>query len=68
LIGDNWWLLSVHYWWWDGTLTAFYLNANNGSLYHDDLNMEAYIRPVISLKSDVIVTGSGTSADPYVVQ
>ena len=26
------------------------------------------LRPVINLKVDVIATGSGTSADPYVIQ
>ena len=27
-----------------------------------------YLSPVINLKSDVIATGSGTNADPYIIQ
>ena len=27
-----------------------------------------YVRPVINIKSNVIITGSGTSSDPYVVK
>ena len=37
--------------------------AINGSI----VNSENAIRPVINLKADVTITGSGTTTDPYVV-
>ena len=41
--------------------------ASNGNLGHGYVNSSSGIRPVINLKADVGITGSGTSSDPYVV-
>ena len=41
--------------------------ASNGNLGNGYVNSSSGIRPVINLKADVGITGSGTSSDPYVV-
>ena len=33
-----------------------------------NVDEEYYVYPVISLRTDTLVVGSGTEADPYVVQ
>ena len=40
----------------------------NGNLYARYVNAVTYFAPVISLKNDILATGTGTSADPYVVK
>jgi hypothetical protein len=40
---------------------------SSGQLVVNSNDTSNYVRPVISLKSDVIGTGSGTSSDPYIV-
>ncbi len=52
----------------DGTASIGYsvASANVVGYYFVDLN--AGVRPVISLKSSVILTGTGTMQDPFVVQ
>ena len=38
-----------------------------GYLSYGNVNADRGIRPVINLKEDVTITGSGTTTDPYVV-
>ena len=45
---------------------VFYVNSY-GNLENSFINLADSVRPVINLSSDVKVTGSGTSSDPYVV-
>ena len=40
----------------------------DGTLRDNHDNYDMQYRPVINLKADVTATGTGTSADPYVVQ
>ena len=41
---------------------------NDGSIYSYDVISINDMRPVISLKAGMLVTGSGTETDPYVIQ
>ena len=42
--------------------------SSNGAIYTTNTSATLLLHPVINLKTDVTVTGSGTSTDPYVVQ
>ena len=62
---NNYWLLD--------TLCNFWLGKIHGAILENgkiDINVdeEYYVYPVISLRTDTLVVGSGTEADPYVVQ
>ena len=41
---------------------------NDGGVSYNGVRNYNVVRPVISLKADILATGSGTSDDPYVVQ
>ena len=41
---------------------------NDGSFDNNAVYSNNVVRPVISLKAGILATGSGTSADPYIVQ
>ena len=67
---------STSTWWWTMTPThksgSVYNNMLVGSVLRliDDANLTntgGGVRPMISLKADVVVTGKGSKADPYVV-
>jgi len=49
-----------------GTAHEFYVNSN-GFLDGTNVNYTNGVRPVINLKADTVLTGSGTTTDPYVV-
>ena len=65
------WLISPDY---DDTEHAFFIHslgyfgstANVG--YGITVTDTSYISPVMALKSDIVVTGSGTQSDPYVMK
>ncbi len=48
-------------------LASYYVSSNGLIKYEYETLFEADIRPVISLKEDVILTGTGKYNDPYVV-
>ena len=56
--------------WW--TMSPFQNNmvfcVSYGNVTFNDFNSSAGVRPSIALNSDVTVTGSGTSEDPYIVK
>lgn len=61
---NNYWLLD--------TLGQMFFKIHgaileNGKIYIN-VDEEYYVYPVISLRTDTLVVGSGTEADPYVVQ
>ena len=68
--------LSSFYWFWSlspnlsrtSNAYGFYGGLNNRSFYNITVNSTNGVRPVINLKEDVTVTGSGTEDDPYVVK
>ncbi len=63
--GQAFWTMSPHYMDTNGTARVFLINSNNfgGSLVTGQWG----VRPVINLRADVQITGSGTSKDPFIV-
>ena len=65
--GTYYWTMSPYSY--DSYLNAIGFNMYEyGMLGANNLYNSAGVRPVISLKSSVILTGTGTMDDPYVVQ
>ena len=65
--GTYYWTMSPYSY--DSKLNAIGFNMYEyGMLGANNLYNSAGVRPVISLKSSVILTGTGTMDDPYVVQ
>ena len=62
---SSYWTISP-FWLINGSASIFSVNSN-GRFYYDYSNNERGIRPVINLRSDVTLSGSGTSTDPYTV-
>ena len=52
----------------DGSSASLWSIAASGTLSNRSVSGTGHIRPVLNLKIDTIVTGSGTSSDPYVVE
>ena len=61
------WTMSPGYY--DSTGAYVFIVNSNGNLYINDGNVSNVngVRPVINLRSNVQLTGSGTTSDPYVV-
>jgi len=62
---QNYWTMSPYYY--DGSHAYVFYVASNGYLSSDGVYDALGLRPVINLKSDTKMTGSGSSSDPYVV-
>ena len=63
----HWWLLSPNKWF-DGNASVFYVHGSSypGRLYGIGVYITLGVRPVISLKSDVLYkTGDGSANSPY---
>jgi type II secretory pathway pseudopilin PulG len=61
----QWWTLSPSYF---GSLACLWAVDTGGSLFFRYVATNGYgVRPAISLKSTIVVTGTGTAEDPYVV-
>lgn len=52
----------------DAYASVRYIYSNGGFSYYLDVNGNYGVRPVLSLKSDITVTGSGTQTDPWIAQ
>ena len=63
--GQNYWTISP-YWFNDESALVFVLYSN-GSLDGGYVYIPTGIRPVINLKSDILLTGSGSVDDPFAV-
>ncbi len=72
---NGYWLYTNQYYW---TMSPFYMNSTgfdalfivhpNGTLNSGSASNTSFgARPVINLKSNVKLTGSGTTTDPYIV-
>ena len=59
----NYWTMSPF--WLTKSEASIFLMYADGSLNSGRVNSEWSIRPVINLKSDISLTGSGTISDPY---
>ena len=66
--GQNYWTMSPSYFYSTGSAYLFIV-SNIGNLSHVNVVSRTWgIRPVINLKADVIITGSGTTSNPYQVE
>ena len=64
--GQNYWTMSPFRFYVD-TAYVFNVRSNNGALDSDDVDIANGVRPVINLRADVALTGSGTTSDPFKV-
>jgi len=64
--GQTYWTLSPYYYS-SGYARVFGVNSD-GYLVAPNVDPTYGVRPVINLKSNVVITGKGTASDPYVVQ
>lgn len=63
--GQYYWSMSPYFW--DRPYAFVFLVSSGGNLSFSYVGNSFDVRPVINLKSDVQVTGTGTIDDPYVV-
>ena len=64
--GNYYWTMSPDVFF-DGYAHVWRL-LDDGNLYNNSVSNAIGVRPVLSLESDISVTGSGTQSDPWVVQ
>ena len=64
--GQHYWTMSPYHVHSISNASVFYV-ALRGLLGNSSLNSTNGVRPVINIASDVEITGSGTSSDPYIV-
>ena len=68
-INNGWWTMTGSKIVLSNNTTQAFVVMPNGSLNGDKkLSMEFAVRPVISIDKNVIVTGSGTAQDPYIIK
>ena len=61
-----WWSLSPNYFY-DGTAYVCYVYGSDGYFGSNYVHNTSGVRPSISLKSTISVTGEGTSSIPYII-
>lgn len=67
-IALNWWT-STPYTVSGSDVTMFSFNSNSGSLANGfDVKTTLALRPVISLRSSLTISGTGTKKDPYIIK
>lgn len=68
---DNWLKSDSRFMFLNGKVTStnaqIWVNETSGKISSYDSNQDLYIRPVITLKSSVIATGTGSTDDYYVI-
>ena len=64
--GQWYWTMSPYYF--SARVASEFYVRSNGDILGSNVRSTGGVRPVLSLKSDISVTGSGTQNDPYVVQ
>ena len=64
--GQAYWTISPYKYSGDNSMYMFDVSSN-GEIGYSRVSEMIGVRPVINLASDVKITGSGTSSDPYVV-
>ena len=47
---------------------TWFVNSSRGSAYYNTTDSLYGVRPVLNLSADTLVSGSGTSSDPYIVK
>ena len=64
--GSNYWKMSPYLF--SGSRAHEFYVYSKGYIHGSDVRTTLGVRPVLSLKSDISVTGSGTQNDPFLVQ
>ena len=64
--GNYYWTMSPYHF--NGSLAGVFIVRSDGNIYSYRVDSTYGVRPVLSLKSDVQLSGSGTMTDPYLVQ
>ena len=64
--GNYYWTMSPYYF--SGTVAFEFLVRSGGVIYNYNVSRSYGVRPVLSLKSDITLTGTGTQTDPWIVQ
>ena len=64
--GNYYWTMSPYYF--SGSYAGEFYVHSNGRNNFNYVHSAYGVRPVLSLKSDITVTGTGTQNDPWVVQ
>lgn len=63
---DGYWTMTPAYY--DGINAYNFAVSNNGRIIDTKVNTEYGVRPVITIKNDaIVISGSGTSIDPYIL-
>ena len=65
--GNYYWTMSPYYVFSDGNANVFFVHSS-GYLRSNWVAYEYGVRPVISLRADNTITGSGTISNPYVIE
>ena len=63
--GEYYWTMSPY--WYDGGWARMFVVYSIGNLSHGSVTGTWGVRPVINIKADLTITGSGTTSDPYQV-
>ena len=63
--GQHYWTMSPDYY--TGNGARVFIVWSDGNLYNYSVNYMIGVRPVINIRADVELTGSGTTADPFMV-
>ena len=63
--GESFWTMSPYYY--DYGYTSVFFVSTIGTLPGGDIRSEYGVRPVINLRADLELTGSGTTSDPFKV-
>ena len=64
-VGIDYWTMSPRFF--DGAFAGVFNVDSSGSLDYDGVDCAWGVRPVINIRSDVVLSGSGTSIDPFIV-
>ena len=64
--GSTYWTMSPYFF--DSGVANEFFVRSSGRIDYDYVNVSYGVRPVLSLKSDISVTGTGTQNDPFLVQ
>lgn len=68
-ISKDWWLSTPYQVTSEHSVHMFSFSASQGLFEFDNpLTDQRGLRPVISIRDDVLVTGTGTEEDPYIIQ
>ena len=71
---NSYYLNSNKYFWtmsaagFSGASSNVWLVDSTGFVYDDNVHGFSHLRPVLILNADTLVTGTGTSSDPYVIK